>query len=56
LKLSERGPALKVFWSRSGGMGASINGEAEKTKKDKDEEVFNIKKKKRQERKKLFRM
>ena len=56
LKLSERGPALKVFWSRSGGMGASMNGEAEKTKKDKDAEVFNIKKKKRQERKKLFRM
>jgi len=34
-KLNERGPALKVFWSRCGGMGAQVNRkkDKEKTKK-----------------------
>ena len=35
-------------------MGASINGEEEKTKKDKDEEAFNIKKKKKDRNGKSF--
>src|SRR5262245_21303172 len=41
-QLNEHGPALKVFWSRGSGMGAlSI---ARKTRKDKDPEAFNMKK------------
>ncbi|PYX49237.1 MAG: hypothetical protein DMG76_37800 [Acidobacteria bacterium] len=47
-KVNEHGPALKVFWSRCGGMGVA------ERRKDKDPEAFNKRKEREDKNKKSF--